>query len=206
MSDSVAGKKQLTVVRMHINSIFASLFNIMVHLQGPTIFYATPSKIALDKNPDSGSVVLMCVELLTRIAGKRAQYHLDTHHIGQFLHIPATLSKGFRYTRAGKASQSSIKLDGKECEELESHFLVDRQFSMNIFAASCQLLWTVVKHRKRYKSPIFWVSILRSLVHFPFLFGSRDMNSCFSLEFIVFLARICHLDFGFISKMNVSKC
>ncbi|KNA07368.1 hypothetical protein SOVF_172460 isoform A [Spinacia oleracea] len=143
------GKKQLNVVRSHINGLFASLFNIIAHLQGPLVFYSKPNGIAVNKNPDSGSVVLMCVEVLTRISGKRAQFHLDSHHVGQSLHIPAAVFQGFCLIGVGKDSrQSSIRSDGKEYEKLESYFLVDSQFSVNLYAASCRLLWTVVKHRK----------------------------------------------------------
>lgn len=142
------GKKQLNVVRLHINSLFASLFNIVVHLQGPSLFHTKPNSIAVNKNPDSGSVVLMCVEVLTRISGKRAQFHLDSHHVGQSLLIPAALFHGFCCIREGKDSDQSFRrLDGKKCEKLQSYFRVDRQFSVNLYAASCRLLWSVVKHR-----------------------------------------------------------
>ncbi|KAL2937237.1 Unhealthy ribosome biogenesis protein 2-like protein [Bienertia sinuspersici] len=138
------GKNQLNVVKTHINGIFASLFSIMVHLQGSTVF-CIPNRSAVNQIPDSGSVVLMCVEILTRISGKRAQYYLDSRQVGQSLHKPATLFKDFCYIRAAKGShQSVIRLHDKEYEELE----IDRQFSVNLYAASCRLLWTVVKHRK----------------------------------------------------------
>uniref|UniRef100_A0A803LGJ9 Nucleolar 27S pre-rRNA processing Urb2/Npa2 C-terminal domain-containing protein n=1 Tax=Chenopodium quinoa TaxID=63459 RepID=A0A803LGJ9_CHEQI len=142
------GKNQLNVIRSQINSLFSSLFNIIVHLQGPSVFHTKPNSVAVNKNPDSGSMVLMCVEVLTRISGKRSQFHLDSHHVRQSLRIPAALFQGFCFIKAGKDShQNSIRLDGKECEEIESYFSVDRQFSVNLYAASCRLLWTVVKHR-----------------------------------------------------------
>lgn len=170
MSDYFSGKKQLNVVRSHINGLFASLFNIIAHLQGPLVFYSKPNGIAVNKNPDSGSVVLMCVEVLTRISGKRAQFHLDSHHVGQSLHIPAAVFQGFCLIGVGKDSrQSSIRSDGKEYEKLESYFLVDSQFSVNLYAASCRLLWTVVKHRKRYIFLIVLVFKFNSTVPFSFL-------------------------------------
>ena len=137
---------------MHINSLVAALFNIMIHLQGPTVFYEKPNGNAVNKNPDSGSVVLMCVEVLTRIAGKRSQFHLESHHVGQSVQIPTTILQGFCYIRAGESSHpSSLNLDCKKCVEHGSYFPVDRIFSVNLYAASCRLLWTVVKHHNRYR-------------------------------------------------------
>jgi len=152
LSDFFVGKKRLDLVKSCINNLIAALFNIIVHLQGPTLFYSNPDMLAVTKNPDSGSVALMCVEVLTKLAAKPALFHMGSNYVGQSMHIPATLFQGFCDLGAKKSFSSSLwrSMDSREYEHLESCFQVDRQFSINLYAASCRLLWTVIKHHKRY--------------------------------------------------------
>ncbi|KAH9606417.1 hypothetical protein KSS87_015060 [Heliosperma pusillum] len=144
------GNKLWSLVKIQLNSLIASLFNIVVHLQGPTLFYGRPNSKDGNNSPDSGSIVLMCVEVLTRITGKPTLFHLESHHVSHALHMPGILFQSFRSLKAGKASHQSVmgSKDSKVYDHFGCGFLVDRVFSMNLYAASCRLLWTVVKHHK----------------------------------------------------------
>ncbi|KAL9238368.1 hypothetical protein vseg_012798 [Gypsophila vaccaria] len=144
--ESLKGNKLWSLVKTQLHGLIASLFNIVVHLQGPTLFYRRSNRSTMNSSPDSGSVVLMCVEVLTRIAGKPALFHLDFHHVSQFLHTAGTLFQSFHSLKPDHASHQGISIsrDSKE----HDLFLVDRQFSMNLYAASCRLLWTVIKHHR----------------------------------------------------------
>ncbi|KAL4320201.1 hypothetical protein GQ457_18G017920 [Hibiscus cannabinus] len=146
-----SGRKCLNVVRSHIKSFVAALFNIILHLQSPLIFYEKVASNEGDRNPDPGSVVLMCVEVLTRVSGKHALFQMDLCHIGQSLRIPGALFQDFHQLRISEAPISSnLFLDEQNhtsIVSMKSHVL-DRQFSVNLFAASCRLLYTVLKHHK----------------------------------------------------------
>ncbi|GAB4838473.1 hypothetical protein Ancab_028017 [Ancistrocladus abbreviatus] len=148
--ESVAGRRRLGVVRRHIGILTASLFNIILHLQGPAIFYRKLTNEA-DMNPDEGSVVLMCVEVLTRISRKHALFQMDPGHIGQSLRIPAALFQDFHHLRLCKTSHLSESLrftERKNCEHLTSSLVVDKKFSVELYAACCRLLYTFLKHHK----------------------------------------------------------
>ncbi|XP_039040950.1 uncharacterized protein LOC120179414 isoform X2 [Hibiscus syriacus] len=146
-----SGRKCLNVVRSRIKSFVAALFNIILHLQSPLIFYEKVTSNEGDRNPDPGSVVLMCVEVLTRISGKHAQFQMDMCHVGQSLRIPGALFQDFHQLRVSEAPVSSnLFLDKQNHNSIvstESHVL-DQQFSVTFFAACCRLLYTVLKHQK----------------------------------------------------------
>lgn len=130
-----SGRKRLNIVKRHIQSLVAALFNIILHLQNPLIFFTKSVSNRDDNNPDPGSVILMCVEVLIRVSGKHAMFQLDSWHIAQSLHVPGAL---FQDLPCLQLSGASI---GYET-------LLDRHFSMNLFAACCRLLYTVLKHHK----------------------------------------------------------
>ena len=151
------GRKVLRVVKRHIQSLVAALFNIILHLQSPLIFYGKFVSNEGDRNPDPGSVVLMCVEELTRVSGKHALFRMDPWHIGQSLRIPGALFQDFHQLRLSEApvsSNSLLFLDKENHDFIASmkYCAVDRQFSVNLFSACCRLLYTVLKHHKRYVS------------------------------------------------------
>ncbi|KAE8719112.1 Urb2/Npa2, putative isoform 2 [Hibiscus syriacus] len=146
-----SGRKCLNVIRSHIKSFVAALFNIILHLQSPLIFYEKLAGNEGDRTPDPGSVVLMCVEVLTRVSGKHALFQMDMCHVGQCLHIPGELFQDFHQLRISEAPVSiNLFLDKQNHNSIlstESHVL-DQQFSVNLFAACCRLLYTVLKHQK----------------------------------------------------------
>lgn len=132
------------MVKRHIQSFIAALFNIVLHLQGPYIFFGKSSCY----NPDPGAVILMCVEVLTRVAGKHALFQMASWHVNQSLRIPGALFQNLHHPRVRRISASSLSSsDNQECDSLGS---VDRKFSIELYAACCRLLYTVVKHHKRF--------------------------------------------------------
>lgn len=145
------------MVRRHIQSLVTCLFNIILHLQGPQIFHAN---VIPNADPDSGAVILMCVEVLTRVLGKHALFQMDNCQIGQSLRIPSGLFQNFLQLRIPKnPSQSNslrfLDIKGTNSVGKMNSFSLDRQFSIDLYAACCRLLCTVLKHHKRYFFSLF---------------------------------------------------
>lgn len=166
------GRKCLSVIKRHIRGFVAALFNIILHLQSPLIFYRKSVSNEGDRNLDPGSVVLMCIEVLTRVSGKHALFQLDLCHIGQSLRIPGALFQEFHQLRISEGPVSSNtfldKQNHNSTVSMEYHVLA-RQFSINLFAACCRLLYTILKHHKRYV--LICVSLFTPLkVPLPFCF------------------------------------
>lgn len=142
------------MVKRHIQNLIAALFNIIVHLQSPIIFYEKQLNCGRKNGPDPGSVVLMCIEVLTRVSGKHALFQMDSWHVAQSLRVPAALFQDIRQLSISEApvpSNSAIFSDDQNSNTVESQtsIAVDRQFSINLFAACCRLLYTILKHHKR---------------------------------------------------------
>ncbi|XP_031260000.1 uncharacterized protein LOC116118175 [Pistacia vera] len=149
----VSGRKRLGVVKRHIQNFIAALFNVVVHLQSPLIFYGKPASNDGNNGPDPGSVILMCVEVLTRISGKHALFQMDSWHVAQSIRIPAALFQDICQLRLPQAPVQSTpamysdKQNSKNVASMNS-WSVDRQFSISLFAACCKLLYTILKHHK----------------------------------------------------------
>ncbi|KAI3907277.1 hypothetical protein MKW92_016537, partial [Papaver armeniacum] len=165
---SVSGKDSH---KNHIQGLTGALFNIVVHLQGPQIFYKKVTYSAGDVYPDPGAVILMCVEVLSKVAGKPTKvaakstkdaakstkaarkttaFQMDSAHVIQSLRLPAALFQCFCYSRYSRASPDSTTVSVNQmfspaCERL---YTVDRRFSVDLFAACCRLLSTVIRHHK----------------------------------------------------------
>ncbi|KAK9287343.1 hypothetical protein L1049_015758 [Liquidambar formosana] len=149
----VSGRKRLSVVKRHIQSLTSGLFSIILHLQSPLIFYGKLIHNKGDTGPDAGSVILMCVEVLTKVSGKQALFQMDSCHVVQSLRIPAALFQNFlhlRLSEAPAASTSLMYVDNQDYDPIAStsSCVVDRRFSIDLFAACCRLLYTVLKHHK----------------------------------------------------------
>ncbi|GAB2267950.1 hypothetical protein Dimus_002925 [Dionaea muscipula] len=140
--ECVTGHKRMSAVRRRIQSLIASLFNIILHLQGPAIFYKKLNVDEANATADSGAVVLMGVEVLITIARKHVFFRMDPGHVGQYLRIPAALFQDFHHLRLCKASHLTNN------QPAAISLLLDNQFSLTLYAASCRLLCTVVKHHK----------------------------------------------------------
>lgn len=106
--ESVPGNKR--VFKRTVPGLFGALFNIVLHLQSPLIFYIDklPPRYP-DFHPDAGAIVLMCVEVITAFVG-RHYFQIDACHVSQCLHVPVTLFKGFKHLLACRSiSRSSAK-------------------------------------------------------------------------------------------------
>ncbi|KAJ4967043.1 hypothetical protein NE237_018892 [Protea cynaroides] len=148
--ESVSGRKRLNVVKRHIQSLISALFNIIVHLQSPQIFCVKLNGDNRDSDPDPGSVILMCVQVLTKVAGKHALFQMDSSHVGQALHVPAMLFKDFCQLRASQATSNPLIFAKQETRPVAGtdSYVVDQKFSVELFSACCRLLCTVVRHHK----------------------------------------------------------
>ncbi|XP_047328959.1 uncharacterized protein LOC124932386 [Impatiens glandulifera] len=129
----VEGRKRLSIIKRHIQSFVSCLSNIILHLQCPQMFYGKVTSIqGRPVHPDSGAAILMCIEVMTRILGRHSLYQLDPFHVVFSLRIPGAVFKHFLQTK------------DDNCKEMH---VVDRRFSIDLFAACCRLLCTVLKHR-----------------------------------------------------------
>lgn len=137
-----------------MKSLVAALFNIVLHLQSPSVFYGTPAGGNVHKGPDPGAVILMCVQLLIRVSGKKNWFQMDSWHVAQSLHIPAALFQDF-----GQLKLSKVPLLSDVCSFVDNtdsvsiadthSFAVDQLFSIELFAACCRLLYTTLKNHTR---------------------------------------------------------
>ncbi|KAI4297717.1 hypothetical protein L6164_037592 [Bauhinia variegata] len=146
----VSGRKALKLIKRHIQSLFATVLNIILHLQSPQIFYGDLNPRTIVNDPDPGSVILMCVEVLVTVSRKHSLFQMDVWHAGHLLHVPAALFQNFHQLRTSNASRSSESFIS---EDEISHPIetmkfchVDRLFSVHLFVACCQLLCTIIKY------------------------------------------------------------
>ncbi|KVI04114.1 Nucleolar 27S pre-rRNA processing, Urb2/Npa2, C-terminal [Cynara cardunculus var. scolymus] len=155
--EAITGRKNLSTVKMDILGSVSCLFNIITHLQGPGIFYKDPVlDIHYCADPDPGSVVLMCIEVLTKVSGKHALYQMDACYVAQALSIPATLFQNILHHRTSEASAQSAFLmfsDTETKNESMNAKLFDRQYSIELYAACCRMLYTFLRH---HKSCVVW--------------------------------------------------
>lgn len=145
------------MVKGHIQNIVSALFNIILHLHGPNLFFADTIPYSADATPDSGSVILMIIEVLTRVFGKHALSQMDGCYISQSLRISGGLFQNRLQLKVSKANAQSNHLlipdsIGSEILESMNTCAVDRQFMIELYAACCRLLCTVLKHYKRHGS------------------------------------------------------
>ncbi|CAE6168397.1 unnamed protein product [Arabidopsis arenosa] len=152
--EHATGRKRLNVVKRHIQGLLSAVFGIMAHMQSPFIFFTNAVVGNQGSNsPDSGSVILMCVEVLIRIAGKHALFRMDSSHISQSIHIPGAIFLDYlQATRVGFSvlDGNLLSKDDQQQDLLGSSkdLQVDKKFSVSLYAACCRLLYTAVKHHK----------------------------------------------------------
>lgn len=141
--DFVPGNKR--VFKRAVPILVGALFNIMLHLQSPLIFYIQKLPLhSSEFHPDAGAVVLMCVEVITSFVGRHS-FQIDASHVSQCLHVPVTLFKGFKHLVACRRIHNQSVQQHAEHDE----YMLDRQFSVDIYAACCKLLCTTIRHRQR---------------------------------------------------------
>ncbi|KAI3934943.1 hypothetical protein MKW92_053085 [Papaver armeniacum] len=146
--ESVSDRDSL---KNHIQSLTSAVFNIVVHLRGPHIFYAKVTCSSGDVCPDPGAVILMCVEMLTKVAGKPALFEMNSSHVIQSLRLPAALFQDFCCLRNSQTSPSSSEVSASEKYTAADNCRcnLDRRFSVDLFATCCRLLSAVIRHHTR---------------------------------------------------------
>ncbi|KAI3745178.1 hypothetical protein L1987_58284 [Smallanthus sonchifolius] len=133
--EAITGRKGLGAVKTDILGSACCLFNIIYHLQNAQIFYKNPiSNTHNCVDPDSGSVVLMCIEVLTKVSGKHALYQMDACHVAQALSIPSTVFQNILQLTTSKDKNNKF---------------LDRRYSIELYAACCRMLYTFLRHHKR---------------------------------------------------------
>lgn len=99
----------------------------------------------------------MCIEVLTKISGKHALFQMDSCHIVQALHVPATLFQNYLRLQQSKdlgqyKLQSGSGTGHNHSLMSTDGSILDQQYSIDLYAACCRLLCTAIKHHKRYLS------------------------------------------------------
>ncbi|XP_040365140.1 uncharacterized protein LOC112169545 [Rosa chinensis] len=145
--------RNLIVVKKYIQRLIACMFNVILHLQSPLIFYERFTQSKDDSDPDPGIVILMCVDVLARISGKHAIYKMDLWHVAHSLRIPSALFQDFHLLKHSKCrvpNDSSTSPNNQPCNPVASVRVsgIDRQYSIGLYSACCRLLHNVVKHHK----------------------------------------------------------
>ncbi|KAI4993140.1 hypothetical protein ZWY2020_007453 [Hordeum vulgare] len=146
---SVPGNRR--VFQRTVPSLVGALFNIILHLQSPLIFYIEKlPPLCPDLHPDAGAIVLMCVEVITSFVGRHT-FQIDACHVSQCLHLPVMLFKGFKHLLADRSVSCSPEniheqIPGQSLASKE--YILDRQFSVDMYAACCKLLCTVLRHQQ----------------------------------------------------------
>ncbi|XP_010327418.1 uncharacterized protein [Solanum lycopersicum] len=150
--ESVSGRKKVAVIKRHIQNLVSSLLNVILHLQGPKMFFRNHKFRKDFAEPDPGSVCLMCISVLTKISAKHAFFQLEACHIGQLLHLPATVFQCAFQLWTSKVLLCSNYTGGSTFEETEvpgsERSVVDREFCIKLYAACCRMLCTVLKHHR----------------------------------------------------------
>lgn len=150
--ESVSGRKKLALVKRHIQNLVSSLLNVVLHLQGPKIFFRNLKFRKDFAEPDPGSVCLMCISVLTKISAKHVFFQLEACHIGQLLHMPAAIFQSVFQLWTSKVplcSNYTGRLTFGETEVPGSdRSAVDREFCIKLYAACCRMLCTVLKHHR----------------------------------------------------------
>uniref|UniRef100_A0A0D9VQW5 Nucleolar 27S pre-rRNA processing Urb2/Npa2 C-terminal domain-containing protein n=1 Tax=Leersia perrieri TaxID=77586 RepID=A0A0D9VQW5_9ORYZ len=132
--ETVPGNKR--VFKRTIPGLIGALFNIVLHLESPFIFYT--EKIPANYpylHPDAGAIVLMCIEVITAFVGRHS-FQIDACHVSQCLHVPMTLFKGFKHLLSCRNVSHSCN---QSVEQLaaSNEYILDRQFSVDIEVARC---------------------------------------------------------------------
>ncbi|XP_050363117.1 uncharacterized protein LOC126782016 [Argentina anserina] len=145
--------RNLSVVKKYIQKLIACMFNVILHLQSPLIFYDKVTQSKDDNEPDSGTVILMCVDVLARISGKHAIYKMDLWHVAHSLRIPSAIFQDFHLLNRSKCSVPNVLATNPNNQlsyPVSSARIsgINRQYSIGLYSACCRLLHNVVKHHK----------------------------------------------------------
>ncbi|KAF0914214.1 hypothetical protein E2562_027792 [Oryza meyeriana var. granulata] len=144
--ETVPGNKR--VFKRIVPGLIGDLFNIVLHLESPFIFYTEKMPAHYPcLHPDAGAIVLMCIEVITAFVGRHS-FQIDACHVSQCLHVPMTLFKGFKHLHSCQNISHSCN---QSVEQLaaSNEYILDRQFSVDMYASCCKLLCTTIRHQQR---------------------------------------------------------
>lgn len=154
--ESVSGPKRLKLLAKYSSSFVAALINILLHLQGPHIFFGS----VLDQGRDGdyvnpALVILACVEILSKLASRHAVFPMNASHVGQSLAFPAVLFQHFcrlksaQYETPCGMSLPHQQVDCTKATLVGCTFAAERKLSVELFVTCCRLLCALLRHRKR---------------------------------------------------------
>ncbi|XP_019169327.1 PREDICTED: uncharacterized protein LOC109165139 isoform X1 [Ipomoea nil] len=144
--ESATGRKRLALVKRHIHTLVSCLINVVLHLQGRNVFCMSVDSSNCFAHPDSGYVILLCIEVLIKICAKHAFFQLEKCHITQLLRLPAAIFQNlFQLKEFPRVSTVEV-ID--ESSRRDSSYAIYQQFLLKLYAGCCQLLCTVLKHHK----------------------------------------------------------
>lgn len=139
-------------IKKSIPSLAGAVINTVLHLQNPSNFYAVRNYHGENKvDTDAGAVILMCVEVLTKIAGRRS-FHMDPCHVNQCFHIPMMCFVGFHKLKASRldCNYSDLPLnEGKYPLSGRQLNFVDHHYAVVLYTSCCRLMCSALKNQKR---------------------------------------------------------
>lgn len=135
----LAGKR-VNAIKRHMPSLVSCLYNIILHLQAPGIFSECTNSVNGFTRPDPGSIIHICVELLTKILGKPNLFQIDACHVAESLRVPGALFQYFLQLRTQESSTAGASKIGL------INMPVDRKFSVELYASCCHMLHTALKN------------------------------------------------------------
>ncbi|KAG2243993.1 hypothetical protein Bca52824_094163 [Brassica carinata] len=160
--EHATGGNRMNEVKGRIQGLMSAVFGIMAHLQSPFIF-CTYEVVGnqCPKSPDAGSVILMCVEVLIRIAGKHALFEMNPSHISQSILMPGAIFRDYGTLLHKDYQQQDLQ--------------VDQKFSLSLYGACCRLIYTAVKHhpKKTERSIATLLESVSALLHCLETAGSK---------------------------------
>ncbi|XP_057822782.2 uncharacterized protein LOC131035147 isoform X2 [Cryptomeria japonica] len=90
--DSVSGPKRMKLLAKYSSGFVAALLNVIMHLQGPQIFFVSTFNQCQERNfADPASVILVCVEVLSKFVLRHEVFAMRASHVGQSLALPGVL-------------------------------------------------------------------------------------------------------------------
>ncbi|XP_015689807.2 uncharacterized protein LOC102709629 [Oryza brachyantha] len=143
--ETVPGNKR--VFKRTVPGLIGALFNIVLHLESSFIFYTEKMHANPYLHPDAGATVLMCIEVITAFVGRHS-FQIDACHVSQCLHVPMTLFKGFKHLLSCQNISHSCNPSVDQLAA-SNEYVLNRQFSVDMYASCCKLLCTTIRHQQR---------------------------------------------------------
>eukprot|EP01018_Ginkgo_biloba_P014003 Gb_18575 [translate_table: standard] len=154
--ESVSGPKRLKLLAKYSSNFVAALINIIVHVHGPHIFFGSNLDHYQDGDyVDPASVILTCMQILSKVASRHLVFPMNAGHVGQLLSFPGVLFQHFYQFKAShcatpwKIFLTSQATDSTKRSLLTEGSFVERKLTIELYVACCRLLCAVLRHRTR---------------------------------------------------------